>query len=278
MFRATVLRKSTAKVLTAGTITLGAGLTTTAMAEGHKQKLPIYDEPQPEYVLVLEPSRLEKISSQTQSFAQTSFQSLQSRLHSITKQWIGFEQCVEHKIKELVDPADRLVPNSIYVGVTGLAGTIIARRRGIILRALTPLLFAGVAAWYWVPGTSRNVVRELERLEKEGWPQLGQVRGELTRAVSDARAKISGAVDQLEEMGSQKTAEAREMVEKSVEVSRETMEDKAREAQQAANVKAKQAEEDIQKASEYASEETISKVESMYSTRGKPGVEESLQK
>ncbi|KAI5291761.1 hypothetical protein KEM54_000553 [Ascosphaera aggregata] len=52
---------------------------------------------------------------------------------------------------------EKLLPGAVYVGVSGMAGSILSRNRGILLRSVTPLTFAGVAAAWCLPVTLGNV-------------------------------------------------------------------------------------------------------------------------
>lgn len=64
------------------------------------------------------------------------------------------------------DSGERLLPGAIYVGVSGMGGSILARNRGLLLRAATPVGISTVAAYALLPVTMRNVgqlVFEYER-------------------------------------------------------------------------------------------------------------------
>lgn len=55
------------------------------------------------------------------------------------------------------ESGERLLPGGVYVVVSAMAGSIVSRNRGIILRSATPLAFGTVAAWTLLPVTMRNV-------------------------------------------------------------------------------------------------------------------------
>ena len=55
------------------------------------------------------------------------------------------------------ESGERLMPGSVYVVVAGMAGSIVARNRGVLLRGATPLAFALGAAWSVLPVTMGNV-------------------------------------------------------------------------------------------------------------------------
>ncbi|KAL1970089.1 hypothetical protein VTN77DRAFT_6494 [Rasamsonia byssochlamydoides] len=65
------------------------------------------------------------------------------------------------------ESGERLLPGSIYVLVSAMAGSIVARNRGIFLRTTTPLAFGTVAAWTLLPVTMRNVSDLIWEYEKK---------------------------------------------------------------------------------------------------------------
>ncbi|EMD00126.1 hypothetical protein BAUCODRAFT_63573 [Baudoinia panamericana UAMH 10762] len=52
---------------------------------------------------------------------------------------------------------EKLLPGSIYVLVAAMAGSIIARNRNILIRAVTPLITGVGTATYVIPRTTQNV-------------------------------------------------------------------------------------------------------------------------
>lgn len=50
-----------------------------------------------------------------------------------------------------------MLPGGVYVVVAAMAGSIVSRNRGILLRSASPLAFGTVAAWSLLPVTMRNV-------------------------------------------------------------------------------------------------------------------------
>ncbi|PGH05187.1 hypothetical protein GX51_03086 [Blastomyces parvus] len=65
------------------------------------------------------------------------------------------------------ESGERLLPGSIYVLVSAMAGSIVSRNRGIFLRATTPLAVGTVAAWTLLPVTMQNVSDLLFEYEKK---------------------------------------------------------------------------------------------------------------
>lgn len=81
---------------------------------------------------------------------------------------------IEHSITDTIaslapakDSPEKIVPGLLYVGVAGMAGALLMRRRNFILRGLTPLVFATGAAWAFIPETTRNTGDLLWRFEQK---------------------------------------------------------------------------------------------------------------
>lgn len=64
------------------------------------------------------------------------------------------------------ESGERLMPGGVYVIVAAMAGSIVSRNRGILLRSASPLAFGTVAAWSLLPVTMRNVSNLIWEYEK----------------------------------------------------------------------------------------------------------------
>lgn len=112
------------------------------------------------------------------------------------------------------DSGEHLVPDGVYVVVSAMAGSIVSRNRGLLLRTASPLAFGTVAAWSLLPVTMRNVSDLLWEYEKkvpalaeqhlfirekgeEIW-QTGVAHSRMTRQIMED--KIGDARKKLEEV------------------------------------------------------------------------------
>lgn len=95
--------------------------------------------------------------------AETSFNDFLSRVLRIEN---AFTDTVA-SLAPSPESGERLLPGSIYVIVSAMAGSIVARNRGIFLRTTTPLAFGTVAAWTLLPVTMRNVSDLIWEYEKK---------------------------------------------------------------------------------------------------------------
>ncbi|KAL2123235.1 hypothetical protein VTJ04DRAFT_3690 [Mycothermus thermophilus] len=90
-------------------------------------------------------------------------------VNDVMSRAFALEQSFTSTLASLAPPresGERLMPGLVYVLVAGMAGSIVARRRGIVLRALTPLAFGYGAAWTVVPITMGNVAALAWEYEK----------------------------------------------------------------------------------------------------------------
>lgn len=55
------------------------------------------------------------------------------------------------------ETGEKLLPGGIYVLVTAMAGSIITRNRGLLLRGTGPLVLGVSAGWVLIPHTMRNI-------------------------------------------------------------------------------------------------------------------------
>jgi len=113
------------------------------------------------------------------------------------------------------ESGEHLMPGLVYVLVAGMAGSIVARNRGILLRTSSPLALGIGAAWAVLPVTMNNVSALLWTYEKR-FPAVAEAHvsaregvekgvsfvrvhsnlatRKVTEAVGEAREKVEGWV------------------------------------------------------------------------------------
>ncbi|KKK12344.1 hypothetical protein ARAM_005702 [Aspergillus rambellii] len=113
------------------------------------------------------------------------------------------------------ESGEQLLPGGIYVVVAAMAGSIVARNRGRLLRSATPLAFGTVAAWSLLPVTMRNVSDLIWEYEKRvpavadqhlllrekaeyiwytGVAHSGMARARMEEKIGEARKKLEEVV------------------------------------------------------------------------------------
>lgn len=99
----------------------------------------------------------------------------------------ALEQSFTSTMASLAPPresGEKLMPGFIYVLVAGMAGSIVARNRNVLLRGATPLALGLGAAWAVLPVTMGNVSALLWEYEKK-FP-----------AVADAHVRTREGIEQ----------------------------------------------------------------------------------
>lgn len=98
---------------------------------------------------------------------------------------LHFENDFTTTIASLAPPPqvnEPLMPGFIYTLVATLAGSIVSRNRGIILRTTVPAVFGISAAYAALPYTMRNV-EELAGKYEDRYPEVKRVHGEVSERV-----------------------------------------------------------------------------------------------
>ncbi|KAL2151302.1 hypothetical protein VTH82DRAFT_6400 [Thermothelomyces myriococcoides] len=111
------------------------------------------------------------------------------------------------------ESGERLMPGLIYVLVAGMAGSIVARNRNVLLRGLTPLAFGLGAAWTVIPITMGNVSGLVWEYEKR------------VPAVADAHIRVREGIENGVYMARFHAELAQTKVEEGVRSVREALED-----------------------------------------------------
>ncbi|QSS61352.1 mitochondrial protein [Histoplasma capsulatum] len=97
---------------------------------------------------------------QARLFLYTHSLAMENSLNDALSHIFHVESRFTNTIASLAPPresGERLLPGSIYVLVSAMAGSIVSRNRGIFLRTTTPLAVGTIAAWTLLPVTMQNV-------------------------------------------------------------------------------------------------------------------------
>ncbi|PYI05416.1 hypothetical protein BO78DRAFT_398154 [Aspergillus sclerotiicarbonarius CBS 121057] len=111
------------------------------------------------------------------------------------------------------ESGERLLPGGVYVVVAAMAGSIVARNRGVILRTASPLALGTVAAWTLLPVTMRNVSDLVWEYEKR------------VPAVADTHLQVRSQAEHLWYTGVAHSGMARAMMEEKIGDARKKLEE-----------------------------------------------------
>ncbi|CAG8480528.1 16740_t:CDS:2 [Funneliformis mosseae] len=142
------------------------------------------------------PTRLEEGIKQARIHVAKAACDFERQFHGVINKWITIEQNTEKTIKEVIAPNERLMPEALYVTIAGLAGTIIARNRNILLRIATPIVFTIASSYYFLPQTSQNISKKFQENQQK-YPQLLKVHRSISDIASDAKQKVDTSISDL---------------------------------------------------------------------------------
>lgn len=95
----------------------------------------------------------------------------------------------------LHDKREDLFPNSIYVIIAAMLGLIVARPRGIVVRATLPLLFGGAAFRYFLPQTFANTGLFAWKLEEKKFPKVALLHERVISEVDKTIANLEKSAE-----------------------------------------------------------------------------------
>ncbi|OJK02675.1 MICOS complex subunit MIC26/MIC27 [Aspergillus brunneoviolaceus CBS 621.78] len=111
------------------------------------------------------------------------------------------------------ESGERLLPGGVYVVVAAMAGSIVSRNRGLILRTASPLAFGTVAAWTLLPVTMRNVSDLVWEYEKK------------VPVVADSHLRFRAQAEHFYHTGVAHSAMGRAMMEEKIGEARKKLEE-----------------------------------------------------
>ena len=104
-------------------------------------------------------------------------------LNAFMKRAFTLERDFTQTVASLAPPADSnetVMPGLIYILVATLAGSIVTRNRGIILRTAVPIAFGTTAAYAALPVTMRNVGDLYEKYESR-YPEVQRIHRQVNQ-------------------------------------------------------------------------------------------------
>ncbi|KAF9912332.1 hypothetical protein BX616_010331 [Lobosporangium transversale] len=218
-------------------------------AEGkeRRQKLPIYDDPEPEMVVKEEPTRLDEAIRAARNETDRQLLGMKYHLQMVTNKVVDMEKEAESNIKSVLVKEEEVMPAAIYVVVAGFAGSIFARRRNIVLRFLSPVAFSALAFGYFFPASSNRLIARASQSDFSKYMpvEVQKQFRELSGQISNANTDISSGSSKLMHDTEQKVSKAVEEVRKLVEKDDESVVDKVQDAIQDTIAVAKETVEDV---------------------------------
>ncbi|KAJ1920940.1 hypothetical protein H4219_000993 [Mycoemilia scoparia] len=186
----------------------GALLTVTAPLLTDSEKKSIYDEDVRVYPTSEPQSVLAEYIATSRKFACENLCKLKTEAQGYVDKWISIEKQVAKTVKETVPKNESLMPGAVYVLLAGLAGPIFTRKRNILVRWTSPILFGSLAAAYFLPGTTNTAVTRVwgrygdpEALQniKDTWAQVKNSQAIAQQKLAEKIRKIRESIESAQE-------------------------------------------------------------------------------
>jgi len=127
-------------------------------------------------------------------------------VQGVVSKWIGVEQAVERRVKSILVPEEPLTPGLLYVGVSALTGSILARNRSIFMRFALPPTLLLLSFDHFLPKTYHNLSSYFGSLEDKYLPAVAEKHDiakahtamtweRIRDATKDGRATLGGGVE-----------------------------------------------------------------------------------
>ncbi|RLV96324.1 MICOS subunit MIC26 [Spathaspora sp. JA1] len=119
-------------------------------------------------------STTEHVFKSVREFTESCTDGVQLWLNTSYSKYNATERKVTDTVSGLHNKSEDLLPNSIYVVIAFLTGTIAARPRGIVARVTFPVIFGVGAFKYFLPRTFDNSLQFLWQVEQNKIPALAK--------------------------------------------------------------------------------------------------------
>ncbi|KAI9803845.1 MAG: hypothetical protein M1825_001725 [Sarcosagium campestre] len=124
----------------------------------------------------------------------------EDKINDVMTSFLDLETSFTNTVASLAPPresGERVLPGGIYVLVSALAGSIVTRNRGLLLRSAVPVAVGIGASWVLLPITTRNVA-DLAWKYEQRVPIISnnhmRIRGATEEGWRIARAKSQAAL------------------------------------------------------------------------------------
>lgn len=147
---------------------------------------------------------LEKNIAVARSWLYKQTEAVRGEVDEAFKKYTNVEHNVTSTISEVRSEKEDILPGGIYVLVSTLSGSILARNRNILFRGLSPVVFGVAAFAYFLPETYNNTGKLIWRFEQKvpeiadahvnAQKQVDSIKTDVNSAVADSRNSLTSAI------------------------------------------------------------------------------------
>lgn len=104
--------------------------------------------------------------------------------------YYDIERRVADTASQLHDKSEDLFPNSIYIFITALSGTIMARQRNVLAKLTFPVILGIGSFKYFLPQTFASTTNFVWKLEQQKVPEIAKQQENLVLKSEELMGKI----------------------------------------------------------------------------------------
>ncbi|KAH8920710.1 hypothetical protein BT69DRAFT_1222459, partial [Atractiella rhizophila] len=145
----------------------------------------LYSKPEPPKLLVQEQLPLQNQIRDTRLLVQDYYKQATEQARGLTDRWIRWERGVEDEVHRVLPKDEKLTPGILYVGVSFLAGSLVARGRSFPIRLLLPPTFLVGSSVYFLPKTSQSIRSYYNHHESSRFPDFHKTRQQYIHSTTE---------------------------------------------------------------------------------------------
>lgn len=147
---------------------------------------------------------LEKYVGVARSWLYGKTEIARTQIDSGLQKYLNVERSITSTVNEIRSDKEDILPGGIYVLVSTLSGSIIARNRNFLIRGISPVVFGVVAFRFFLPETYSNTGKLIWKFEQKV-PEIAEAHTsahehvdglvkDVNTAVSDSKAALTDSV------------------------------------------------------------------------------------
>lgn len=154
---------------------------------------------------------LEKYVQLGRKWLHSNVEASKDELNKGLNQYIKAERNVTSTVAHLKDDEEDLLPGAIYILVAALSGSIVARNRNVLLRAVSPVVFGVAAFSYFLPKTYNNTGKLVWHFEEQV-PAIAKAHLDTKHAVEGIVNSVDDAANEANSALEASVGKARKFV------------------------------------------------------------------
>lgn len=146
-------------------------------------------------VMVSSPSKIESAFKYIRENVYSGYSQLSDYANKGYNKLYAEERKVTNTVSQLHDKSEDLFPNSIYVFIAAMSGTIMARQRSVLARMSFPVILGLGSFKYFLPNTFTSTANFVWGLEQQKLPEIAKHQQALVTKSGELVTKLENATE-----------------------------------------------------------------------------------